>query len=396
MKEIDIGLFGAPVNNANLGCQALTYSVIDVLIRMCNRNNVHPKFHIFEFNPNETKKKMLCEKLGISVENVEVHKFQILRNFKHCIKHPLQSIKFICQMRNCDFIIDLTEGDSFTDIYGHDRFYNLSFNKKIIEKMGIPFVLGPQTYGPFNDAKIKKYAKKIIEGAELVISRDEMSSEFIHSFCNKHIVIGTDLAFGLPYQASKVTHNDKVLIGINPSGLLVSKKIEATDLVNTNTVDYDKYLNLLINKLRSNNRVELHLISHVSDEAYETIGDINGVICHRAFSNPIDVKNLIASMDIFIGARMHATIAAFSSGVATIPNAYSRKFSGLYSTIGYNRVIDLQSMTTEKALEITYTYIKDYVKLKQEVNKCRGHIQERYEFMEETLSNYIENLLRRL
>ena len=38
---------------------------------------------------------------------------------------------------------------------------------------------------------------------------------------------------------------------------------------------------------------------------------------------------------------MHATIGALSSGVPTIPLAYSRKFSGVFGTIQYPYTIDL-------------------------------------------------------
>ena len=37
---------------------------------------------------------------------------------------------------------------------------------------------------------------------------------------------------------------------------------------------------------------------------------------------------------------MHACIAAFSSGVPVVPMAYSRKFAGLFGTLGYMRTVD--------------------------------------------------------
>lgn len=37
---------------------------------------------------------------------------------------------------------------------------------------------------------------------------------------------------------------------------------------------------------------------------------------------------------------MHSCIAAFSSGVAVVPLAYSRKFSGLFGALGYGHVAD--------------------------------------------------------
>lgn len=43
------------------------------------------------------------------------------------------------------------------------------------------------------------------------------------------------------------------------------------------------------------------------------------------FITALDVKNYICNMDILIAPRMHASIAAFSSGVPVLPFAYSRK-----------------------------------------------------------------------
>ena len=94
-------------------------------------------------------------------------------------------------------------------------------------------------------------------------------------------------------------------------------------------------------------------------------------------------------MDIFIGARMHATIAAFSSGVATIPTAYSRKFSGLYNNLGYDCVVDMQKLTTEQALELTIQYVKDYQKLIEKrnvsINKINSKSERTIEIFEEIL-----------
>ena len=58
------------------------------------------------------------------------------------------------------------------------------------------------------------------------------------------------------------------------------------------------------------------------------------------FVSPSDAKSYISTLDYFAGARMHACIAAFSSGVPVIPMAYSRKFEGLFGSLGYNHTTD--------------------------------------------------------
>ena len=53
---------------------------------------------------------------------------------------------------------------------------------------------------------------------------------------------------------------------------------------------------------------------------------------------------LTAALGFFMGARMHATIAAFSAGVPVVPMAYSRKFNGLFvDTLKYDHIIDLKA-----------------------------------------------------
>jgi hypothetical protein len=56
---------------------------------------------------------------------------------------------------------------------------------------------------------------------------------------------------------------------------------------------------------------------------------------HPDFTSASDAKSFISGLDFLIGARMHATIAAFSSGVPVVPISYSRKFEGLYGALGY-------------------------------------------------------------
>ena len=49
----------------------------------------------------------------------------------------------------CDAILDVSGGDSFSDIYGSHRFWSIIRPKLIAKRRGIPLVLLPQTYGPF-------------------------------------------------------------------------------------------------------------------------------------------------------------------------------------------------------------------------------------------------------
>ena len=54
---------------------------------------------------------------------------------------------------------------------------------------------------------------------------------------------------------------------------------------------------------------------------------------------------------LFIGARMHACIGAISQCIPTVSLAYSRKFAGVFKTIGIeNCVIDLRTTSLQDAV----------------------------------------------
>lgn len=83
---------------------------------------------------------------------------------------------------------------------------------------------------------------------------------------------------------------------------------------------------------------------------------------------------------------MHATIAATSSGVPVIPVAYSRKFNGLYDTLGYKYYIDAKSdITLEDALIKFDEYVNDSEKLKISLNNARNVYMENLLIYKKTL-----------
>ena len=105
---------------------------------------------------------------------------------------------------------------------------------------------------------------------------------------------------------------------------------------------------------------------------------------------PIEIKSYIAGMDFFMGARMHATIGAFSSGVPVIPMAYSRKFNGLFvDTLQYDAMVDMKTMNNNLILsEITKNFA-NRSNLKEMINeRMTGIVAERRKMLVEDLNTF--------
>lgn len=384
MEKKTIGIMGALICNENMGCVALSYSLLLLLEKIRKECGFDFRYIVFEDAFDIEKYNKLAQCIHTSEKNLcqtPIADFNN-NNWKVIAKGLFKRAKMKQMIKKCDVVIDITRGDSFTDLYGNARFLRLTKIKEIVEDLGIPLILAPQTYGPFQDERNKNYARKIIEAANFVMSRDKASAVYLKSFCNKEVFVTTDLAFGLPYTKKAKKRNGLIKVGINPSGLLSAKKSEGTSLNNELSVDYDQYINELLDYLEKSGNYEIHLIPHVGQDAvqYFKSGRKN-IIAHSAFETPIEAKNCISQMDIFIGSRMHATIGALSSGVVTIPVAYSRKFSGLFESIGYMHTIDICTLNNNSALQETIYKIEHYSDIAVDVSAAQKEIDMQYNLL---------------
>lgn len=284
----------------------------------------------------------------------------------------LKSLKSIRELKksfdSCDVVFDITYGDNFSDIYSSYFVLKTSIVKLVAISSNTKFVLLPQTYGPFRNKLFLPIVRRILNKSAVVFSRDELSSEFIVKNSKVKPVTVTDLALSLPYEKNNKSLADgKFHIGLNVSGLLWKGGFSENNQFGLK-VDYQKYITECIESFIDDGYV-VHIIPHVFEKNEDDDGDLyvtkllkstySQVETDDNIESVFEVKNYIASMDFFIGARMHATVDAFSSHVPTIPFAYSRKFKGLYNSVNYDYIVDGTELSTEDAIRKTMTILKN-------------------------------------
>jgi colanic acid/amylovoran biosynthesis protein len=124
------------------------------------------------------------------------------------------------------------------------------------------------------------------------------------------------------------------------------------------TIDYRTFTERLIEALLARG-VTVELIGHVTTPiARDNDGSALDLLKERYpsvvrvpdFVSPSAAKSWISSLDFLVAARMHASIAAWSSGVPVLPVSYSRKFEGLYKALSYPWLIPAKGLSTDEAL----------------------------------------------
>lgn len=263
----------------------------------------------------------------------------------------------LSDLRRCDIVIDIGEGDSFTDIYGGRRFVKFLVSKMLAIGISKRLVLAPQTIGPFQNPVRRWLAVRVMNRAEAVFARDQLSTAFLRQGgVTTQTAEFIDVAFALPFtQTPKTPGTTKV--GLNISGLLYAGGYSGKNEFGL-TIDYTALSNQLIEYFTAMTNTEVHLIPHVMgsgpDDDYAQAEALKQVypqlILPSRFASAEQAKSYISGMDFVVGGRMHACIGAFSARVPVVPIAYSRKFNGLFATLGYRHLVDGKVDNTETAL----------------------------------------------
>ena len=287
---------------------------------------------------------------------------------------------FFATARRSDLVIDIGAGDSFADIYGTGRLRRMFLLKALTHLAGTPLVMAPQTIGPFTRATSRLAARITMRRSAIVAARDAMSTQAARDLGCDTVIEASDVALRLPYTRPAPRTGGPVRVGINVSGLLMGGGYTGRNEFGL-TMDYPGLIRDLIAHFQSHpDGCEVHLVSHVIVREGRMVGEDDyaasarlaeafpGTVLAPAFESPSEAKSYIADLDFFMGARMHACIAAFSSGVPVIPMAYSRKFAGLFGTIGFDRTVDCTTQSADAIRDAIVAGYEDRLTVKAEAD----------------------------
>jgi len=272
-------------------------------------------------------------------------------------------------------ILDVSGGDSFTDLYGPRRFRAMVLTKRLALDNGLPLILLPQTLGPFRDPANRAEAVSILAAARAVWLRDAASYHFLQEVLGARFDpdrhrLGLDMAVALPSRVpTGLSPRLKLwlsaargfpLAGLNVSGLLTQDAVGAQatfGLADRHDHQIEAAARAILDHAPN---MRLLLVSHVHRDIGDRESDLAAALALKArlesaYPDRIEVlpgrpdamelKWVLSRLSWFAGARMHATIGAFSSGTPTLGLGYSDKTAGVFAQCGIGEhVADLRQM----------------------------------------------------
>jgi len=368
---VRIGLLWHSAASGNLGVGALTLANLELVRAAAREAGLRPTFVIIGMGGERGER-------YINQPDVEVFDLD-----GRTLLEPSGCWSLFGKL---DGIIDIGAGDSFADIYGARRFFFIWWTKMLAGWRPRPLLLAPQTIGPFTRTPYRQLASLSLSRAHAVIARDEVSLEAIKTLAPRvRRVLSADVAFALPYEdRSALRGGPKLRLGLNVSGLLDSEARSGRNRFQLQA-DYSAMMRRCMATLSLRDDVEIHLVSHVrsdidgpdNDEpaAHRLAAEFPHAKLAPRFSDPIAAKSFISSLDILVAARMHACIAAISSGVPVVSIAYSRKLVGLFGMLGYPWMVPVTGYDTDAACEYVLECIERRAELAADAVKAAARAQ---------------------
>jgi polysaccharide pyruvyl transferase WcaK-like protein len=394
IKPATVCLMGTSLDTGNRGVLALAASLVKLV------DKVRPGARIFFFVgakfPRKDKIALTGKTVDIEIINFRLspkaelaenlfwlfflsilYRFIPVRMFrKVLLKNSALAVLF-----EADFIGDIRGGDSFSDIYGIRRFLIGCLPDIICLMLGKDLVMLPQTYGPFNASVSRMTSRAILKKCKSVHARDMESLAIADELIggkDPNTIFCPDVAFILDSispsseetaflaKGGAGSASREPLIGINVNGLMYNGGYTRDNMFGLK-MDYKKFIHTLVQMLMVDTSARILFIPHTIEATGHVENDLDA--CLDAMKvlapellprislvsgeySPSGIKSIIGSCDFFIGSRMHSCIAALSQEIPTVAVAYSRKFRGVFDSIGVGHlVMDAREMGAEDAVE---------------------------------------------
>jgi len=369
------------IRSNNRGTAALGYGAISFLLK---NGYIDDDFEIVKFsfyrNPFRRHSKDIVESLDINGKKWKYHNIQVWKVERLLYKYKLLFFNtfFKRTIKNVKIVAALNGGDGLTDIYGEVLLNSRLPEINLAIEQNIPFIIMPQTIGPFLNEVNKDRIITLLKKADKIYVRDD---NFIDEL-NKHNLPYTktkDLSYFMKPQPFEIEIK-KPCVGINVSGLAYSNKFGNL------AGQFDNYPQIIIELIKrfQERNYNIYIIPHSynvnkpevnnddmesSKLFYDSLYNKKGVyFVERDLISP-QLKYLISQMDFFVGTRMHANFAAIFTNTPAFGLAYSYKFKSAFENNGiFNRTIDINNVSScdvNKVVEtIENAFVEDVLKKK--------------------------------
>ena len=365
--------------SGNHGCEAIVRTTCSML--------QHEKTVLFSSRPNEDFQYGIDNITEIAEPTKPLNKRSLSFAKAYIEQHLFHQMDAIDALNFSPVIARLNRGSVLISIGGDNYCYGenefIYMVNRYVKKKHAKTVLWGCSVEP---ERISPQMAEDLRSYDLIVARESLTFAALKSI-NNSTVLKPDPAFTMiPVECElpSVFAKSKV-IGINLSPLIIGNE-------KSSGVTFQNYIRLIQFILdNTSNSVALvpHVVWKTSDDRTilrklkSEFSDMDRVILIEDHSAP-ELKYIISKCDMFVGARTHAAIAAYSTCIPTLVVGYSVKAKGIAKDLfgSYDKyVLPVQQLENEDDLVNAFRKLLDtYCDDKKRLHKIMPtYIQNAYE-----------------
>ena len=347
-----IGLF--PHNGSgNHGCEAIVRSTVDLLKKIGEPVVFSERIPEDERYSLESIAELRSPKQEIVRFTPRYFKAFFLKRFKG-VDDAFYRVTFDPLLNLCENGIFMSIGG---DLYCYEKPEYMYLVHRYLKQRGCKTVLWGCSV---ESDKIDEEMRKDLSSYDLICARESLTFDALKSI-NNNTVLTIDPAFMLPSQRVELPCPN--FVGINISPMIVEREAVVG-------IAIENYVNL-IRHIIDTTDFNVVLIPHVvwdNTDDRTTLRRLKSAFADSSRVVTVDdmncmqLKYIISQARIFVGARTHATIAAYSSCVPTLTVGYSVKSKGIAKDLfgSYeNYVLPVQTLKTPFDLTRAFQWIEN-------------------------------------
>ncbi len=343
----------------NHGCEAIVRSTVNIL---------DEESRLYSLNIDKDLKYKLDTICDVKKDVVTPYSRMSLKWFISAVQTKITGkINFAVKFQRQALLENVTPKDIFLSIGGDNYCYPgtdiLAAINRGIKKKGAKLVL----WGCSVEPELLKHPEIVADLSEfdLITARESISYDALRVI-NANTVKVADPAFTLPKKLLPLPDNwlDGNMVGINASPLILQNGKDSNMVYMAYRMLIQEVLNhtdcgvVLIPHVVCSGNNDLELLAQLNDEFKD-----NDRVILIGDHNCMELKGYIARCRFFVGARTHATIAAYSSCVPTLVLGYSVKSRGIAKDLfgtEENYVLPVQSLDEPDELTKHFRWLVEH------------------------------------
>ena len=288
----------------------------------------------FVLAPDESSSYKKRAKLGL-YQKIWFSKFRIPLGMyfgKYIHKKLREYYGLVCH-EEIKFVLDAS-GFSYSDQWGPGSSVLMAKAIKRWRNNNTKIILLPQAMGPFTSKQIRQAFAQVVEKADLIFPRDEISYKHVTDLVGeqKHVIQApdfTNLVKGVVPEEFKSKEGRFCII---PNYHMIDK---------TSSKESKKYIPFLVNCVQHllKKKILPFILIHEGEQDYWLAKEV----CKQCGEdmeivrevNPLKIKGIIGTCRGVISSRFHGLVSALSQGVPALGTGWSHKYEMLFADYGF-------------------------------------------------------------